>query len=104
MDSVLITILTSLAISLITYILISAYKAFKKVKLYILAIGNGVKVTLSDRIYQAHKYHLTNAFCSFADLKHAENLYQQYHNLGGNGSITKLMDDIRALPIHRKDD
>lgn len=103
MDSSLITILTSLAISLITYILINTYKAFKKVKIYILAIGNGVKVTLSDRIYQAHKYHMKNGYCSFNDLKHVENLYEQYHNLGGNGSITKLMDDIRALPVHEKE-
>lgn len=104
MDSALITIVTSLIISLATYLAISVYKTVKKVKIYILAIGNGVKVTLSDRIYQAHKYHLKNGFCSFNDLKHVENLYEQYHNLGGNGSITKLMEDIRALPVHKKDD
>lgn len=103
MNSAVITIVTSLVISFLTYIIISLYRAFKKVKSYVLAIGNGVKVTLSDRIYQAHKFHMKNGFCSFNDLKHSEELYKQYHDLGGNGTITKLMEDIRALPTHEKD-
>lgn len=102
MNSALITIATSISVTFITAFVIFMCNSIKKGKIYITAIGNGVKVTLSDRIYQAHKYHIKNGYCTFSDLKHAEMLYEQYHNLGGNGSITKLVDDIRELPTHEK--
>ncbi len=68
---------------------------------YLNAIGDGVKMTLRDRIYQAYKYHIKNGYCDFADLTHIDDLYKQYQALGGNGSVTKLMDDIHDLPSHK---
>lgn len=26
-------------------------------------------------------------------------MYTEYHNLGGNGTVTKLMEDLRELPV-----
>lgn len=34
-------------------------------------------------------------------LEYAENTFSTYHELGGNGSGTKLWEDIRALPVRR---
>lgn len=70
---------------------------------YLNAIGDGVKMTLRDRIYQAYKFHMHNGYCDFADLTHVDNLYKQYQALGGNGSVTKLMDDIHSLPSVKPD-
>lgn len=102
MDSSLITILTSLVISFVTYIAVTMKKTYKQRETYIVAIGNGMKVLLADRIHQAHKYNIHNGYCCYNDLSYVENLYKEYCNLGGNGTITKLMEDIRALPTHDK--
>jgi hypothetical protein len=32
-------------------------------------------------------------------LEYAQNTYEVYHSLGGNGSGTKLWEDIKALPV-----
>jgi hypothetical protein len=34
-------------------------------------------------------------------LEYAENTYETYTSLGGNGSGTKLWEEIRALPVKR---
>jgi hypothetical protein len=35
-------------------------------------------------------------------LEAAEKMYTEYHNLGGNGTVTKLMEDLRELPVRDK--
>ena len=30
-------------------------------------------------------------------------MYTEYHNLGGNGTVTKLMEDLRELPVRDKE-
>lgn len=35
-------------------------------------------------------------------LEAAEKMYTEYHNLGGNGTVIKLMEDLRKLPVRDK--
>lgn len=32
------------------------------------------------------------------ELEHIERVYELYHELGGNGSGTRMMEDLRKLP------
>ena len=29
-------------------------------------------------------------------------MYDEYHKLGGNGTVTKLMEDLKELPVRDK--
>ena len=29
-------------------------------------------------------------------------MYNEYHRLGGNGTVTKLMEDLKELPVRDK--
>ena len=62
------------------------------------AVGLGVQALLRDRIIQAYNHYLDKGFCPIYGRENVEAMYSQYHALGGNGTITELMDDLRALP------
>lgn len=65
------------------------------------AIEKGVRALLRDRILQAY-YHYTDDgrnWITLHGLENVEALYQEYHALGGNGPVTKLVEDIRELEV-----
>ena len=35
--------------------------------------------------------------------QHVNRLYEQYHNLGGNGTVTHLVKELAELPTERRD-
>lgn len=52
-----------------------------------------------DRIFQACQYHLKEKSISTPELKNLEHLYENYHNLGGNGTGTELYKRCLDLPL-----
>ena len=68
------------------------------------AVGLGVQALLRDRIIQAYNHYTEKGCCPIYALENVEELYRQYHALGGNGTITKLYDQIRELPTEPKGD
>ena len=61
------------------------------------AIELGIQALLRDRVLQAYSHGIT-----LHGLEAAEKMYTEYHNLGGNGTVTKLMEDLRELPVRDK--
>ena len=51
-----------------------------------------------DRIIQAHNYCMEKGYCSIHDRDNISFLYDQYHNLGGNGTVTHLVECVNRLP------
>lgn len=62
------------------------------------AFRNGLQALLRDRIIQAFNYHTSKGYCRVHELENVVALYTQYKALGGNGTICKLVDRIKALP------
>ncbi len=62
------------------------------------ALRNGVKNLLRYDIIKVHKECIEFGYCPI-DIKEAlVDSYGAYHDLGGNGVITKLYNEIVALP------
>ena len=63
------------------------------------AVKDGLRAILRDRLLQVYHHCKNMGFANPDDRMNFENLYRQYHSLGGNG----VMDDIRqkffALPM-----
>lgn len=68
------------------------------------AIGNGVQALLRDRIIQAYNNYQEKGFCPIYARDNVEKMYQEYHALGGNGTITELVERINELPTELKED
>lgn len=55
------------------------------------AMRLGIQAILRDRLIQAYRYHEDQGYADTDDRSNWENMYTQYHALGGNG----VMEDIR---------
>lgn len=63
------------------------------------AIVSGVRELLKSELKQKHSEHMMQKFISSDDLHNFEELYNCYHNLGGNGTGTKWYDEVLTLPL-----
>ena len=64
------------------------------------AIGEGVKALLRDRLLQGYKHYINHVkWADEDDRANMENVYIQYHALGGNGDMRDLRKTFRHLPM-----
>lgn len=61
-------------------------------------VENGLQALLKDRILQAYNYNIQQGYCPICTLESICDMYEQYHALGGNGTITKLVNELKQLP------
>ena len=64
-----------------------------------IAIAEGVKALLRDRLLQGYKHYLEKGYADMDDRSNMENVWLQYHALGGNGDMNDLRRTFRHLPM-----
>ena len=63
------------------------------------AIADGMKYLLMFKLREEGEKYLMDGHCN-TDHKHEyEKVYNAYHALGGNGTITALKDQVLRLPV-----
>jgi len=63
------------------------------------AIADGMKYLLMFKLREEGEKYLTEGKCSTEHKHEFEKVYNAYHALGGNGTITALKDQVLRLPI-----
>ena len=63
------------------------------------ALKAGLLALCRDRILQGYRYYKRNGGISAQDLETMSKLYNAYHALGGNGTITNVWEKIQELPL-----
>jgi len=63
------------------------------------AVEKGIQALLRDRIVFSYYKYSERGSISLHGLEAMESMYNEYHNLGGNGAVTKLMKDVRKLEV-----
>ena len=63
------------------------------------AIAEGVKALLRDRLLQGYKHYIEKGYADMDDRSNMENVWRQYHALGGNGDMNDLRRTFRHLPM-----
>lgn len=58
----------------------------------------GVLALLKSEIVKEHAKCMEAGFCSVCSIQLVDAIYKSYHELGGNGIATRLVDDIKELP------
>lgn len=66
------------------------------------ALFDGVQALLRDRIIQTHNHYMEKEFIPVYGMENVMKMHGAYHALGGNGTVTKLVDDLRKLPTEKK--
>ena len=63
------------------------------------AIALGIQALLRDRLLQGYKHYGEKGWADYEDRANLENVWQQYHALGGNGDMNDLRRAFRHLPV-----
>ncbi len=61
------------------------------------AIEEGVQALLRNEIIRRYREFETKGEISILDKENLEEMFVQYKNLGGNGTVKKMMDDLLNL-------
>lgn len=70
---------------------------FEKVKRLSL-VERGMQALLKDRIIHAYNHNIKQGYCPIYLLEGILDMYEQYHALGGNGTVTRLVKELEQLP------
>lgn len=62
------------------------------------AIKNGMQAVLRDRFIQMYNHYMERGCLPIYAWENIESMYNAYHDLGGNGTITELYNKLKKLP------
>lgn len=62
------------------------------------ALKKGLVAMLRDRLYQSYNYHTKNGYFPIDAREVADDMYEQYHALGGNGVVAHLKETLDKQP------
>lgn len=66
-------------------------------------VESAMQALLRDRIIQSYNHHMEKGYCPIYALESVNHMYEQYHALGGNGTVTRLVEELRRLPVQSED-
>ncbi len=66
------------------------------------AVESGVQALLRDRMLHNYNKYTELGYAPIYAKENFENMYQQYHGLGGNGVMTQLHADFMELPTEKE--
>lgn len=67
------------------------------------AICSGLRAMLRDRIIQLYEECVQSGNTPFYAVQNVTNMYQAYHDLGGNGAITEIYHKFMHMPQKPKE-
>ena len=75
------------------------YKRQKKAEERQQALENGMQAILRDRILTSYYHYHDRGTITLHGLENVECMYQSYHDLGGNGTMTHLVEAMREMEV-----
>lgn len=88
----------TLFIACLSYVVKRLYNKVQRIEL----VENGVQALLRDRIIQSYNHYTDKGHCPIYALDNITKMYDEYHALGGNGTVTKLVEEIKELPTTKE--
>ena len=67
------------------------------------ALEKGVQALLRDRMLHGYNKYTELGYAPVYAKENFENMYNQYHELGGNGVMTKLHVEFMELPTNKEE-
>ena len=93
--SIISTIITVVAVPAVVYL----YKKYKQADARQKAVELGVQALLRDRIVQSYYHYEERGWITLHGLENVNAMYKEYHALGGNGTVTALVNTIHELEV-----
>lgn len=62
------------------------------------AMETGLRTLLRAELLEIHAKYVPLVYIPLEVMEEADRVYQAYHSLGGNGTGTKIYEELKALP------
>lgn len=82
-------------ISILTYLVNKLRKLHSRQK----AVENGVQALLRNELIRRYREYEVKGEITILDKENMEHLFKEYQNLGGNGTVAQMYEEIINLPI-----
>ena len=92
-------IVSSLASALVASIISSSKSRIKKEKQTLEALNAGMRALLWRELNDIHKEAIADGGMSPDSRHNAEEVYNAYHAIGGNGTGTRIYEEAMKLPV-----
>ena len=87
--------LFGVVVSILTYLMKKIATLHNKEK----AIENGVQALLRNELIRRYREYETKGEITILDKENIEHLFKEYKNLGGNGTVAQMYEEMLELPI-----
>lgn len=64
------------------------------------SLFSGVRALLRNEIIGSYNHYVKKGYIPIYALENVQEMYLAYHRLGGNGTITKLVGEIKKMPSY----
>lgn len=102
MDSTIIVALIGGGFTVINIIVTSIITRKKKLSEREKNIENGLQSLLRAEIIRSHEKYMDREYCPVYAREALTRIYESYHALGGNGTMTELYKQVMALPTDKE--
>lgn len=75
------------------------YKRQKAAETRQAALESGMQAILRDRILTSYYHYHEKGKITLHGLENVEAMYKSYHDLGGNGTMTRLVEIMREMEV-----
>lgn len=65
-------------------------------------LRNGLQAILRNDIIKMHDKYMEKEYIPIYALDSVNKMYSAYHKLGGNGTVTKLVEEMQELPTEKQ--
>lgn len=97
-------IVVTVCTSALTAVLASVWKKQKTILSRYQAVNDGMKCLLRLEIIRDCSHYLAKGYVPVYAMDNIRESYDAYHALGGNGTITKMVDELKKLPTRKEDE
>lgn len=81
-------------VSALTYLLRLLIKQHKEER----TVRAALRAILRSNIIRDYNKYMERGYCPIYAMQSVEDMYGRYHELGGNGTITALVEELKELP------
>ena len=67
------------------------------------AVNDGMKCLLRAEIIRDHSHYVNMGYIPMYAMQNVLESYCAYHSLGGNGTITKMVEELKQLPTKNEE-
>lgn len=101
MYSVLSPVCSALCVTVLTAAWAAIWRKQQRLCRRYQALNDGMRCLLRAEIIRDHAHYLDKGYIPVYAMENVLESYAAYHALGGNGTITKMVEELRRFPTRK---